>query len=759
MHSQGERDIWYFGQQAGMVFNGTNTQSLSDNSIERNIVFGFIEGTENLICANNEEGELLFYSDGRKFRNRLHQSMLNTPTNEYSVYFADGAIARDPGNDNRYYVFANIQDGTANYLTYTVVNMALDDGLGGLEPDNTHVLMTTDVGQHMTVARHANGRDSWLITVRRGSYYAYLITENGIATSPVVTSAGVSIFDGPFIDFGTIEISPNNELLAATFPGLNKTFLLDFNDLTGRMSLIWEYEDLTDPFVDRPNSTVEFSANSKVLYQAEDATGIRQFDISDLDNIPEPIVIATEGRFPYLKRGPNDKIYSIQSGDFFIGAIHEPDVIGLGCDYERFVQGLSGSGLLDLPVFLQPKFPEGISYINICEGEVSQFYFEGSFREDVRIEWDLGDGNTGSGENVNHLYVQPGTYSVVANVFNEENDDLLFTDTKEIIIYDSPEISELDDLYFCTEDNLVILSNFNLDVLNGQSPEDFSVRYYFSLEDAQLSSNEEQELIPEIGTKTIWVRIENKFSPTCHVIGSFNLIAPEFIEIDMPTEQYLCDLRTGLTITALDGFLSYSWSNGEDSQSITVFSTGRYTLTVQKDFGDFVCEAQTTIVVLDGDELPQIEEINVIDWSQNHNSIEIIVDRIGLYEYSVDGINYQESPIFNNLLIDDYYVYVRDIRCQKEIRSDKLYLLFHDKFFTPNGDGNNDYWRVINNFREEDIEIQIFDRYGKLLETMSYFDRGWDGTSNGIEMPTADYWFRVVRQSGKVHYGHFTLKR
>ena len=56
-------------------------------------------------------------------------------------------------------------------------------------------------------------------------------------------------------------------------------------------------------------------------------------------------------------------------------------------------------------------------------------------------------------------------------------------------------------------------------------------------------------------------------------------------------------------------------------------------------------------------------------------------------------------------------------------------------------------------------EIQIFDRFGKLLETMKYYDRGWDGTSNGVDMPTSDYWFKVVRQNGDVHYGHFTLKR
>ena len=52
------------------------------------------------------------------------------------------------------------------------------------------------------------------------------------------------------------------------------------------------------------------------------------------------------------------------------------------------------------------------------------------------------------------------------------------------------------------------------------------------------------------------------------------------------------------------------------------------------------------------------------------------------------------------------------------------------KFFTPNGDGQNDYWNVkgVNaNFNENSI-IYIFDRYGKLLKQIVASSQGWDGT-------------------------------
>ncbi len=758
VNGQGERDIWYFGQKAGMQFNlAGNPSSISDNTIERRIVFGFIEGPDNLICANNEEGDLMFYSDGRIFRNREHENMLNSPTDEYSVYYADAAISRDPGNDNRYYVFVNIQDGLKNYLTYTVVNMELDDGLGGLEPDNTHVVMINDVAQHMVVARHGNGRDRWLVGVRRGQYYAYLITENGIATTPVVSGAGVSIFDGNFVDYGTIEVSPNNDLLAATYPGLNKLFLLEFNNLNGRVKFLHEYEDVDDDFNEQPNSAVEFSANGEVLYYGEDSRGIKQFDISDIENIPEPTSIVDGGRFPYLKRGPNGKIYTFERGNFFVGAINNPDVLGLGCNFEENVQGLTNETLLDFPAFLLPKYPEGIYHQNICLGESTEFNYSAPVYRPTYI-WDLGDGTTAEGENIEHTYSAPGTYTASVEVYNDD-DELMFTDTKEITIYDTPVASRPDDLFLCTEDNNIFLFDYDEEILNGLDPNVFSVSYYFSEIDALLMSNEVSEFTPEIGTQPIWVRVENSINPSCFDMTNFSVITPEYVTIDMPTKAFICD-ENGATLSPPDGFISYEWSTGDTTQDITVFNTGQYVLTAVKDFGDFVCEAEITIVVNDA-EAPIIEDIKVFDWSQNHNSIKVTLSNntSGEFEYSVDGANWQSSPDFYNLPIDDYTVYVRDVNCLYEVSSERLFLLYYDKFFTPNDDGVNDYWQIINSQKEEDIEIHVVNRYGRTMAILDYNDQGWDGRHNGVDLPSDDYWFRVVRNNGDVHFGHFTLKR
>ncbi|MFT3794913.1 T9SS type B sorting domain-containing protein [Flavobacterium sp.] len=83
----------------------------------------------------------------------------------------------------------------------------------------------------------------------------------------------------------------------------------------------------------------------------------------------------------------------------------------------------------------------------------------------------------------------------------------------------------------------------------------------------------------------------------------------------------------------------------------------------------------------------------------------------------------------------------------------------YPKYFTPNGDGYHDTWNIILSSTEPDMEIEIYDRYGKIITGFLGKSAGWDGTLNGKELPSSDYWFTVKRQSGKEFKGHFTLKR
>ena len=83
-------------------------------------------------------------------------------------------------------------------------------------------------------------------------------------------------------------------------------------------------------------------------------------------------------------------------------------------------------------------------------------------------------------------------------------------------------------------------------------------------------------------------------------------------------------------------------------------------------------------------------------------------------------------------------------------------------FFTPDGDGQNDYWVPRNLEGFPNILTIIFDRYGREVYRMRASDRGWDGIYNNSELPTGDYWY-VIKLRGenddREFVGHFTLYR
>ncbi len=83
-------------------------------------------------------------------------------------------------------------------------------------------------------------------------------------------------------------------------------------------------------------------------------------------------------------------------------------------------------------------------------------------------------------------------------------------------------------------------------------------------------------------------------------------------------------------------------------------------------------------------------------------------------------------------------------------------------YFTPDGDGMNEYWKPQNIEQWPEILIKIFDRYGREIARVPVDQYGWDGTYQGAELPTGDYWY-VIKLQGeeddREFIGHFTLYR
>ncbi|WP_320815118.1 T9SS type B sorting domain-containing protein [Flavobacterium sp.] len=303
----------------------------------------------------------------------------------------------------------------------------------------------------------------------------------------------------------------------------------------------------------------------------------------------------------------------------------------------------------------------------------------------------------------------------------------------------------------------VNLSSFNAQLITNAN--NYSFAHYHTLQGAQNQIS--TELITNLNSydlnqsnKIFYVRITD--SNNCSNIALLDLTLILTPVIDLEDIYYLCENYTVL-INEESAHETYLWTDGSTNSSIIISQAGNYSLTVTKTNGTVICSTTKNFrVVLSNP--ATISGLIPTDWTPTDNTITVNVTGLGDYEYSLNGTDYQDSNVFNNLENGEYTVYVRD-KNGCGISSDGIYLLMHPKYFTPNGDGVNDFWKIKFSENEPNLIIKIFDRYGKLIKQLGPNAIGWDGTYFGEQAVSSDYWFVVVRENGKEHRGHFSLIR
>jgi gliding motility-associated-like protein len=72
--------------------------------------------------------------------------------------------------------------------------------------------------------------------------------------------------------------------------------------------------------------------------------------------------------------------------------------------------------------------------------------------------------------------------------------------------------------------------------------------------------------------------------------------------------------------------------------------------------------------------------------------------------------------------------------------------------FTPNGDGVNDEWDILNLHSYSDIEINIYDFNSAKVFNCNTSDCTWDGTRNGNALPAGPYSYTIDLNNGKRKY-------
>jgi gliding motility-associated-like protein len=309
------------------------------------------------------------------------------------------------------------------------------------------------------------------------------------------------------------------------------------------------------------------------------------------------------------------------------------------------------------------------------------------------------------------------------------------------------------------------------------------VTYYESQADALAEINPidttdpdgYRNIIPNL--QNIWVRIDSNVNNDCVGLGQYvDLQVNPLPDFDIDDLKVLCvEPGTGAGSHPINatpttpGNYSYSWTptnpettGGLENAIFNASANGIYKVVVTNLTTLCAKEDQMEIVISSAPETVQVELVSEIFASGLSTIQAIVTGGFGTYEYSLDQIDWQSSPVFTNLENDVYTIYVRDTNGCGEKNSSQITTISYPNYFTPNGDGYNDTWFIKGLTTEYDAKIYIFDRYGKLLKKIDAYQNGWDGKFNGQELPSSDYWFKIeYKEDGvqKEFKSHFSLKR
>lgn len=262
------------------------------------------------------------------------------------------------------------------------------------------------------------------------------------------------------------------------------------------------------------------------------------------------------------------------------------------------------------------------------------------------------------------------------------------------------------------------------------------VNFYSNLTDLENNTNTLPTNYPST-TKTIYAWVKD--GSDCGEIVTITLNSIPGLGDNETKTVYFCPVENpDLPVTLLNpgSYVSYLWNDGSTDNHLEVYSAGTYSVDVKNSAG---CSKTITFEVKESP-VAFIKEINVTG-----NSAEIIPGIPGNYLYSLDGINWQNSNTFSPLQSGSYTAYIKNKDSECGASQKDFVIFFIPNVITPNGDGINDSWNVSGFDNYPQAQIQIFDRYGKMLVNQKINDNkfSWNGTYLGRKLASSTYWYII----------------
>ena len=588
--AQKQANIWYFGNRVGLDFNQTPPRVLTDGSAN---------SQEGSAAMSDNNGKLLFYTNGKIVQNRKHLTMPNGAGILGDLSSTNNAvIVPMPGNDSIYYLFAV---GSAReevpVFSYNIVDMKEDGGFGDIVVKN--IIVKDTVLEKLAAIRHCNNRDVWIVVKKWSSdeYYAYLLTASGLSSSPVISNTGLIVSGQINNSIGTLKFSSKgNKLVACHGFDNDAVEIMDFDNTTGVIS---------NPLVIHPNTIphqstfngvygAEFSPDGKLLYVSTtnsdtDPSTVYQFDITSNNAATilaskQVIAQTTPWIAGALQLGPDKKIYMAMWNDSALSVIENPNVYGSGCNFVfnkiYLAQTTNFPVQFGLPGFMQSYFDPASNPYDFSRTGGSCLDLNASFTINRlngidSVKWDFGDLGKSQVLQPTHTYTSPGFYDVELIVYKVDCSGLNDTITRKIWIANSGS--------FLGKDT----SSCNLLTLQIGIDEIFGVNYLWNT--GSVASK-----ITTNGFGDYWLELEQN---GCKLRDTIKVTEKPKPTVSLGADTSICKYKPVVLQTVSSNYDSYLWNTGETSASIFVNQTGTYYVTVSRQ----ACSAADTIQVLPGD--------------------------------------------------------------------------------------------------------------------------------------------------------------
>ena len=364
--AQKEADYWYFGRNAGIRFTTSGPVVLEDSKLSTD---------EGCSVISSKEGVLKFYTDGITVWNYKHEVMMNGAglKGDPSSTQSSVAIPR-PKHSGEYYLFSIAATAQPNGMCYSLVDTRRNGGLGEVIQEQKNVFIAGPVTEKMTAVAHRNGTDIWVIAHRWNSdeFLAYLVTENGVNMTPVVTKIG-KVHTGSVLNTqGYMKSNPDGSNLALALEESDVVEIFDFDNSTGILSNAISVNMKPQSYV----YGVEFSPDGSLLYASATGLGeIYQFNLQagspELVQSSQLLIGTTPNKewVGAMQVAVDGKIYFPIYNTAFMGVIEHPNTVGMGCSMKSNVIDLkNGICTLGLPTFTQSFFEntaaKAVSYFN-----------------------------------------------------------------------------------------------------------------------------------------------------------------------------------------------------------------------------------------------------------------------------------------------------------------------------------------------------------------------------------------------------------